>query len=587
MNTFSEFNQKLSSNLSRILEAEDNLFIVDVDGDKLWETYLEGFLPQHNQIFRERREHDCSCCRSFLRQFGAVVAIVGNEITSIWNFETGSPKYQPAVDALNALVISRPIVDVYVTKETIHGTHHSNELLEDGNVRQWDHFHVKLPSKCVTRSGKSEESIMAEYRESKNVLKRALDEIRSDAVDTVLELISEASLYRGDEWAHSVGELRKMQAEYLAVPFDLRSNYCWTKSMQIGPALSRIRNHSIGVLLQDISEGKDVLDAVKRYEFIVAPSNYKRPKEIFTESMVKKAQEQIQELGLTESLPRRFAKLTDVKVNNVLFADRDAVKVMELGGVFAQLISEASQKPKNFDRAPVISITEFLSNVLPTASNIAVLLENKHASRLVSLIAPVNADAPSMFKWDNGFSWAYAGNLTDSAMKNRVASKGGKIDAPLRFSIQWNDENIHNQSDYDAHCQEPNRNLIYYGAMHGVTGSLDVDIIHPIRNEAAVENIAITQPANGTYFFLVHDYAARNGNSGFRAEIEFDGQIHEYSYPQRLQQGEKVRVADVKYKDGEFVLHNHLESSTSTRQVWGLSTQQFHRVSLITYSPNY
>ena len=586
MSDFSRFNERLSTNLSRILESEDNLFVVDVDSDELWDAYLESFAPEHNQIYRTRRENDCSCCRHFIKEFGNVVAIIDNEVVSVWSFDAGGDKYQPSVDALNTLVLSKPVRDVYVTKQPKHGTHHSNELKDDGGVRQWDHFYVELPRKVVSRSSESEASVMGDKRASKDVLKRSLSELDPEATNVVLEMIAENTLYKGAEWSGQLEKLLDMQLVYLSLPGNQRDNFCWRKSMEIGPALSRIRNHSIGVLLQDISAGVDILDAVKRYERIVAPSNYKRPKEIFTESMVRKAQATVEELGLTESLPRRFAILPDVTVNNVLFADRDAVKVMGSGGIFEQLASEATQKPKSFDRAPVIGINEFLSDVLPSSSNIAVLLENGHAGNMVSLIAPENEGSPTMFKWNNAFSWAYAGNMTDSAMKQRVASKGGKIDAPLRFSIQWNDEGVHNMSDYDAHCKEPNGNHIYYGAKRGITGSLDVDITGPKRGVPAVENIAIA-PKNGTYSFWVHNYAQRSGDSGFRAEIEMGGEIHEYDYPTKLRRNENVKVADVEYINGEFILHEHLKSSTSQKEVWGLKTQQFHRVSLVTYSPNY
>jgi len=586
MRDFNDFNQRLRDSLDAVLEAEDHLFVVDVTGDELWETYLESFPPEHNQIFRKRREHDCSCCRHFVKEFGAIVSIIDNKVKSIWDFDADSEVYQPSIDALNKLVLSKAVRDVYVTKNEKHGTHHSNEMLEDGNVRQWNHFFVELPAKIVSNSSDSEASVMGNLRTSKEVLQRSFEEIKPDAVDTVLDMIAENTLYKGEEWVRQLRALQKMQQEYLSLPTDQRDNYCWSTSTKIGPALSRIRSHSIGVLLQDISSGMDIMDAVQRYERIVAPENYKRPKEIFTQRMVEQAQAKVKELGFIESLPRRFARLTDVSVNNVLFADRDAVTVMNGDGIFSQLMQEAVQNRKTFDNAPSITIGSFLTNVLPTASNIAVYLENKHASRMVSLIAPVNKDTTSMFKWDNGFGWAYAGNLTDSTMKQRVQFAGGKVDAELRFSIQWNDEEQWNHSDYDAHCVEPMGNHIYYGAKRGRTGSLDVDITRPEKGKAAVENIAIS-PINGVYQFFVHDYASRTGDSGFRSEIEFGGQIYEFDYPRALQHGQRVPVADITYNNGEFTMKEYLKSGQSSREVWGLNTGQFQRVSLVAYSPNY
>ena len=65
--------------------------------------YLDSFLPEHNQVYRERREHDCSCCRHFIKNIGNTVIIVNNEIKTLWDFECNSIAFKPVINALAIL----------------------------------------------------------------------------------------------------------------------------------------------------------------------------------------------------------------------------------------------------------------------------------------------------------------------------------------------------------------------------------------------------------------------------------------------------------------------------------------------------
>ena len=249
--------------------------------------------------------------------------------------------------------------------------------------------------------------------------------------------------------------------------------------------------------------------------------------------------------------------------------------------------------PKQFSRVEEIGIEKFVKDVLPTVSEVEVYLENKHAKNMVSLITPENRDSKSMFKWDNGFSWAYTGNMADSDIRENVKMAGGKVDGVLRFSIQWN-ENGRDNSDIDAHCIEPNRNEIYYGNnrkpyISRLGGQLDIDIIRP-DGKIAVENITWNnkeQMIPGIYEFFVHQYNGMT-TDGFRAEIEFDGQIHSFDYHKPTKCNQKIKVAQViLHQNGTFTIKELLPSSVSSCEVWGLQTNQFVPVSVICYSPNY
>ena len=592
---FHDLQDKLSKNFAELVKKYKTAYQADVDKDELWNTYLESFPPKKNPIFRVRREHDCSCCRHFIKNIGGIVFIDDDLNThTIWGFEVEDEDYQTVLNAVDAYVKSKKIVEEFVTNMGAFGASITYEHRDDGSIGEWEHFYVKTPDSWVYRGRETIDSERSHRRTSSEVFGRALREISPDAISSVLELINDNTLYKGAEWKNQIESLKKMKVEYDALPDDKKELYVWKTSKLVGPVMSRIRNHSIGTLLTDLSDGVDLNEAVRRYEAIVAPANYKRPKAIFTKKMLEEAQKTITELGYMDSLRRRYANLDDITVNNILFANRDASKRVKGGDVFEEMLADAKSSPKKFDRVQEIGIEQFISDVLPGATSVEAYVENRHERNMCSLIAPVNADAPSMFKWDNPFSWAYAGNIADSDIKTNVKNAGGNVIADLRFSIQWNDGRVpHSPNDLDAHCIEPNGHEIFFANKRSnrTGGFLDVDIIHPIRGTPAVENIAYAtkdRMTPGTYRFFVHQYTNRGGRDGFRAEIEMDGRIFRYDYDRELRQGEDVNVATVTLeKDGTFSIKEHLPSTTTSREIWGVKSMDFTPVSVIMYSPNY
>ena len=589
---FREFKVLQQKHVEFMVKDTNHLFEIDLDKDQLWETYLSSFPEGTNPMFRERREYDCSCCRHFIKNIGNAVVIKDNQITTIWDFETNDTTFQPVINALSKFVKSQVISDIYVTKEKKIGTDKNFENGINGKITEWQHFFLDLPQKFVDQSNKSEGDIKGTFRDTRNVFKRSLDEITEESLLTVLELISQNSLYKGEEHKTVLTEFLKYKKAYDKLSVEEKENYAWEQSVKVGGAIGKIKNHSIGTLLINISEGMDLDLAVKKYEAIVAPSNYQRPKAIFTKHMLEDAKKTLQELGYMDSLSRRFAKLDDITVNNILFSNKDSAKRISGLDVFDEMSSSIPVNPKKFSKVEEVSIDNFIKDILPTAKELEVFLENKHASNMVSLIAPENKDAKTMFKWYNGFSWSYSGNITDSSMKENVKSAGGNVEGILRFSIQWNDDKF-DSNDLDAHCYEPNGNLIYYGAKNNIrtTGQLDVDIQIPRENEPAVENITWTNKnkmQEGVYKFLVHNYSNRGGRGGFRAEVEFDGQIFSFDYTKELRQDEKVVVAEVTFdKVKGFTIKEKLPSNVSSKELWGLKTNQFIPVSVVCLSPNY
>lgn len=599
---FKDFVKAIQKNLQQMSKDSSRLFTVNVDTEELYNLYLDSFPAGTNEIYRERREYDCSCCRHFIRDVGNVVSIKNGELHTIWGINPVSDdKYNVVAAALDAYVKQKAVLGVFLKKEKRIGTPENREMLPTGKINKYEHFFVDLPEICIFKEcyGHTLEGDLSQFRDVRNVFKRSLDEISKEAVDTVLELIAQNSLYKGAEWKKQLTEFKNYQKEYGKLTDEQKELWIWEKSIAAGAVIGKIRNHSIGTLLVNISEGMDLDLAVRKYEQIVAPVNYKRPKAIFTKKMLEDAKKTITELGYMDSLQRRFATLDDITVNNILFSNKDAAKrITGAMDLFDEMEQDVAIDPKRFSKVEEISAEDFIKNVLPVAKELEVYLENKHIQNMVSLIAPEVAAAKTMFKWNNGMSWAYTGNITDSDIKENVKAAGGSVAGVVRFSIQWNDKDGKDNSDLDAHCIEPKGGEhIYFGCRKSLRtrGELDIDITQPVdqcraSNGVAVENI--TYPSKeymipGTYKFFVNQFAYR-GSQGFKAEIEVNGEIHSYEYNAPVRGN--VDVAEVILdQSGNFKVVDKLPGNCATisKDVWGIKTLQFTPVSVVCYSPNY
>lgn len=599
---FKDFVKAIQKNLQQMSKDSSRLFTVNVDTEELYNLYLDSFPAGTNEIYRERREYDCSCCRHFIRDVGNVVSIKNGELHTIWGINPVSDdKYNVVAAALDAYVKQKAVLGVFLKKEKRIGTPENREMLPTGKINKYEHFFVDLPEICIFKEyyGHTLEGDLSQFRDIRNVFKRSLDEISKEAVDTVLELIAQNSLYKGAEWKKQLAEFKNYQKEYGKLTDEQKELWIWEKSIAAGAVIGKIRNHSIGTLLVNISEGMDLDLAVRKYEQIVAPVNYKRPKAIFTKKMLEDAKKTITELGYMDSLQRRFATLDDITVNNILFSNKDAAKrITGAMDLFDEMEQDVAIDPKRFSKVEEISAEDFIKNVLPVAKELEVYLENKHIQNMVSLIAPEVAAAKTMFKWNNGMSWAYTGNITDSDIKENVKAAGGSVTGIVRFSIQWNDKDGKDNSDLDAHCIEPKGgDHIYFS--HKISrytgGELDIDITDPIyqcksNGGVAVENI--TYPSKermkpGTYKFYVNQYSFRN-SQGFKAEVEVNGEIHSYEYNSPVRGN--VDVAEVILdQSGNFKVVDKLPGNCATisKDVWGIKTLQFTPVSVVCYSPNY
>lgn len=574
---FLTIKEAVNKQLTKLLTT-DAVLTVDIDKDKLYETYLSSFPEGTNPIFRERTVHDCNCCKTYIRAVGNVVAFIDGELKTIWDVQLNN-EYQVVVDTLAELVKQHAIDGVFL--------HYTNKVGVDKTPDMhsdiiWDHFYSELPSKYV-KPLDAIPSVIGKAKNNYEVLKRSLEEISDEAIETVLDLIKSSSIYRGEEHLNRVENLRKFKQEFNST--NNKEEYLWVTSIKLGGA-SSFRNSSIGTLLVDLSNGVDLETAVKSFESKVAPENYKRSSALITQAMIDRAQETIVSEGLENSLERRHAVVEDITINDVLFADRSAKSSM---GVLDDL---KPTKTNNVDygKATDISIKDFIDNVVPNTESMEILVSNEHQNNFMSLIAPVYKDSKPITKWDNNFTWSYNGEITDSTMRDNVKKYGGKVDGALRFSIQWNTPDRPYMGDLDAHCITPIDEHIYYSNKKARTtgGTLDVDIIRP--KGVAVENIVFSnliRMPDGDYKFFVRNFSTETNQNGFTAEIEFNGNVLTFDHNAVVRGSSNVSVAVINKKGSVFTLKEGKPTSEIAVETYGINSKEFHKVKLLMNSPNY
>ena len=589
--------------------SDPNIFTTGASGDSLYEEYLSAFPEGTNPTFKVRTEHDCTCCRSFIRRVGNVVAITPDyKIRTIWDeaAQSAPEPYNVVAAKLRDKVRASAIVGLFrvAMNEASFGVKSSRSLDPISLVAHtWDHFYTgEIPRQLRSSTvGKT----IGDFGTTVSVFRRGLDELNPGAIQTVLDLINANNLYRGEEHKAALVAFQKAQKSYLALSPEERSVFVWARA---GDPAARFRNTVLGTLVTDMSAGMELEAAVSSYENKVAPENYKRTTALITPAMVTNAMKVIAELGLEPALERRLARIEDISVNDVLWVDGDARPKMK-GGLGDMLLAHAKRSSPvvvNENNTTNITLEDFMSTVLLGAKGLELLFKNEHVGNLMAITAPVHPEPAQLFRWDNDFAWSYSGNAADSFLRQKVQSLGGRVDGVLRFSHMWNHDK-RNASLMDLHVFMPgssDTDGIHDRYPHGQRvgwnrrtdsasgGVQDVDYTSPApEGYVPVENItfpSFSRLKDGQYTFKIHNWSLRQPtHGGFRAEIEFGGQVFQYEHPEPLRHKEWITLAVATLKNGMFTIEHKHPVGLPSQTKWGLTTETFVKVNTVTLSPNF
>lgn len=606
------------------MSATGNLFVSTVSGDQVWDAYLKGF--GDDPIYRDHQSsvHNCNCCRNFVHKYGNIIAFDENlNMITLWDIENCPEEYENSVKAMNALLKGSTIQDIFTeTFDSLHNcnyekttkTQHIYQLGTDHNVKRYTkeealmypnsginpndvvtfhHMFVKIPKEFVNNSGISIEALKGETRTRAQVFKRGLTEISIDTLRLVRDLEAQGSLLNGESYKYLVLKAIKAKEEFDSISEHKKNTYVWLKSIELGNSAA-FRNTAIGTLMVDLSEGKEINEAVKAFNYKVDPVNYMKATAPITKRQIAEAEKFVEENGYAESFNRRCATIEDIRVCDVLHSNMSTAKTKV--SIFDKVKSSTPSRHKKseFDNVEEVGIEKFMQDILPTCTSVEVYLTSKHEKNFVNLLTSNDKHSKSLFKWNNNFSWTYKGNIAGkSQIKEAVKAAGGFVDAPFRFSIMWNEDG-RSIVDFDAHAQEPRGQHIYYSTYKGhktpYSGSLDIDMIRPTG--VGVENIFWTDMSrvkDGVYKFWINNFDGGR-NTGCKAEIAIGDSVYQYHVPMEIKKGD-VFIANVYIKNGQLEEISHspylVNSEETVKNVYGLDTCEFHKVNLVCLSPNY
>lgn len=595
---FPLFARQVAASFQDLMKERD-VFVADVDGDVLYEKYIAAFPEGTNPIFNKNTEHDCSCCKHFIRRAGTVMALSGGVISTVWDkaADRAPGFYAKVATVLQGTIRAAGPRDLFRVgrNEPQFGAQQTRSFNDQQRAVTWEHFYTgEIPRNLRVDQP---DTVRGDYRTTVQVFERGLLELTPDAVETVLSLVNQGSLYRGEEHKPALTQFRKMQREFLSKNAPEKKLFVWANAGSPG---ARFRNTVIGTLVQDLSEGKDLEFAVKSFETKVAPQNYKRTTALITPMMIRQAMATIAELGLEPALERRFAVIGDISVNDVKWVDGAAKPLMKGGIGDALMQHAASTSPrsneKDVERAEDIKLDDFMTRILPETTGLELLFKGEHFGNLMSLTAPKDPAPKQLFRWSNDFAWSYGGNVADS-IKERVKKAGGQIVGTLRVSLSW-----FNYDDLDLHIYEPaGRDVrgildhIYFGNKRGSTGgTLDVDMnAGSGTTREPVENVIWTDKVpDGMYRVVVNNYNFReSSNPGFTIEIENAGKISHFSYNKPVRGQQNVEVCSIHMSSGVIErvtpADPAITSSIISQEKWGLTSEQYIKVKAVTLSPNY
>lgn len=368
------------------------VFTTSAEG--LFETFLDA-LPGERQV------HTCSACRAFFRRYGGLATVNpdGTLKPVIWDSIADVPDfYAHACRRLSRTVRAAEITGLLVSRERVLGTPISRYF------PRYEHLWLRH-SRAYAGTAEAAERLRVSRREGVKVVTTAVDIYHQVIVDRALRLVE--TLPIAEKFVGPLRWLSDLLVDLSRLKRDRSTNrnahnLIWRTVARAPEGYLHWGASALGELLEDLRLRRSDATALKNFRSRTDSLVYQRPIALPTAGNVDRAEALVEKLGIRRSLERRYAVLEDCLVAwRPSFTERRAPRAV--GGVFAGLARRSIAEPE-LNVTQTLTWTKFRDTVLPDVIELQVALAAAREP-LITLTAPVHADAPPPFKWNSGVAW--------------------------------------------------------------------------------------------------------------------------------------------------------------------------------------
>jgi hypothetical protein len=312
--------------------------------------------------------------------------------------------------------------------------------------------------------------VEAEKKQDYILLKKALEEFHVKVVEDAVRVLKADLLAKGSGALDTAEWFLKLH-EKVRDSFGphKKNNHVWMAAATAPAGWCHIRNTMIGTLLTDLLNGYPFEVVSRRWAEKMHPLQYRRPTKEVTEGQVERANKLVEQMGLTASLARRFARLSDIPDTEKLwepptFRERlEAEKPPTGGKPFDHLRPRGSKHETNYKPmelpAQVMSWKKFLSSVLAAGKVYKIeAMINGLLQPFYGLVTAEDDAAPPILQWDrepnrNRFSWYFY--------------HGGSLPSQWNIDSGWREVTMVMPSPVNWYMREGNYNEMILFALYG------------------------------------------------------------------------------------------------------------------------